>query len=62
MVCIYGFVFISAVVHPFFYHLPVVVRSLYRNTTRRWRLATFLPHHLQGSDHVIVPLHRERQH
>ena len=39
MVCIYGFVFIFAVVHPFFYHL-FVVRLLYRNTIRRWRLAT----------------------
>ena len=46
MVSICGFVFISAVIHPFFYHLSVV-RLLYRNTTRRWRLATFFAASLQ---------------
>ena len=46
MVCIDGLFFISAFVHPFFCHLSVV-RLLYHNTTRRWRLATFSAASLQ---------------
>ena len=55
-----GFIFISAVVHQFFYHLywsfslHNVVRLLYRNTTRRWRPATFCRTVIQLLDLVVA--------
>ena len=60
-----GSIFISAVVHRFFYHLywsfslHNVVRLLYRNTTRRWRLATFCRTIMQLFDLVMGAFHNK---